>query len=75
MISFQFRIQSNLGPITFSSFASLRAVIGRENLRHPRPVKCKTRTNQDSITRVFPRFNLTFRWFFIKFISSSDWLL
>ena len=49
------------------SFASLRSVIGPENSRHSKPIRCKTKTNHNLVTRVFPHFKHCYkkgdRWF------------
>ena len=52
--------------------ALLRSVIGLENLRHSQTIRCKTKTSQDLITRVFPRFPRfrLFANFYFEFLSA-----
>lgn len=52
-----------------SGFTSPSSVIGPENSRFPQPIRCKTKTNVDLVSRVFPRFRR-----FACLRLSSHWL-
>lgn len=72
--NFQWLSKVFRGSIDYSSPSS---VIGPENLHHSQTVKCKTETNHDLFTRVFPRFSLNFPlsydWLFWDIFLISDW--